>query len=701
MPDLNQHLTSQQLAAVDHSGGPMLVVAGAGSGKTRVLVYRLARLVADGEPPANILLMTFTNRAAREMMQRAEEMLSGDIRGMTGGTFHHVGNLLVRRYAGRLGLDPGFTIIDREDAKHLMKSCREEAAAEFGKKYFPNAAELVRISGFSQNTLQSLSAALKRLFPVSAAVEEGVRQALELYQQRKAELKVADFDDLLTYFYRLLRDHADVRASLGAQFRHILVDEYQDTNRIQGEIVDALAAAHRNLCVVGDDAQSIYSFRGADFNNIMQFTERYPDAAVYRLEDNFRSASSILDIANINISCNQRRLPKLLRSARTAGTSPLLIRCYDGNQQAELAAEHIQHLLAAKVPAEEIAVLYRSHYHSMEIQMQLRRWDIPFQVRGGLRFFEQAHVKDLLAFLRVLENPRDQTAWMRLLPMLPGVGRRTAEKAARLMAAERQQLPKRLEELQPKIPAKGREEFSIMSGALKKGLALWPSPEAVLETALNSCYNDYMFSNFQSPERRSEDLQGVINYAGQYSMAADFLGDVTLSSEYSGDPGQEMTGQANAPGQVVLSTVHQAKGLEWQAVLIPWLTEGRFPASQSLDSDEALEEERRIFHVALTRARDWLALYQPRAQYMRKKGLIKLEASRFVQELPADMLYAIDAERMTPPFGALLAGSDPSALEKHADNETAQPAEPWDNEFFEDEPPTAWLDDDMPVVWRD
>ncbi len=420
--DFSKELNSEQLAVATAPGGPMLVIAGAGSGKTRALTYRLGWLVGNGVDPSRIMLVTFTNRAAREMLSRVEVLVKQKTRDIWGGTFHHIANRILRHYGKSLDISPDFTILDREDSRDLIASCIQEAGVDIHKRRFPQKAVLGAICGFIQNTLEPLDIVLTKRYPMFVQEHDDIQKVLVLYNEKKRQRQLMDFDDLLAYWLRLLSEDENVRKILSEQFIHILVDEYQDTNAIQGAIVDLLAARHRNITVVGDDSQSIYSFRGASFENIISFRQRYPDAQEYKLETNYRSIPEILTLANASIARNSRRLPKELRALRPSGLKPAIVTTHDHFVQSRFIAEYILHLLDEGRKLNDIAALYRSHWHSLEIQLELQRRNIPFHVRGGLRFFEQAHMKDVICFMRILQNPHDELAWLRILKMLPRVG---------------------------------------------------------------------------------------------------------------------------------------------------------------------------------------------------------------------------------------------------------------------------------------
>jgi len=643
--DFSRELNEEQLAVATAPGGPMLVVAGAGTGKTRALTYRLAWLVAHGVDPSRILLVTFTNRAAREMLHRVEALVHERTRRLWAGTFHHIGHRILRQYAGKLGIRPDFSIIDRGDARDLMGSCLVQAGIDVRRRRFPQKSVLVSISSFLQNALEPLEAVLAKRYPMFLDDAERIRRVLEVYAARKKERGLVDYDDLLTGWLVLLKEHPDVREALAEQFHHILVDEYQDTNAIQGEIVDLLAAKHRNLCVVGDDSQAIFSFRGASFQNIVTFPRRYPDATIYRLETNYRSTPEILALANASIARNTRRLPKNLRAVRPSGLKPALVPCHDHFVQSRFVAEYILHLLDDGRELRDIAVLYRSHWNALEIQLELQRRKIPFRVRGGLRFFEQAHIKDVLAFLRIVNNPRDELSWRRILQMLPRVGTRLAERLWEHVAGAAHPLEEALKaETEAVFPSDARPFYRELARHLR-GLAALTAPADMIEFVMREFYDDYLVSHYDGATLRREDIRGFASFASQYNTLEAFLADVALAGEYSGET---VVAGPVEDEFVTLSTVHQAKGLEWPVVIIPWLADGRFPTDFAINTLEDEEEERRVFHVAVTRAKDELYLVVPQFHRMRGGGNVIMKPSRFIMELSPDAYERMELEEGLP-----------------------------------------------------
>jgi DNA helicase II / ATP-dependent DNA helicase PcrA len=633
-PDFSAELNPEQLGVATAPGGPMLVIAGAGSGKTRALTYRLAWLVAQGVDPGRILLVTFTNRAAREMLSRVGLLIKRETADMWGGTFHHIANRILRKYGQRIGVQPDFTILDREDARDLIASCVAETGVDTRERRFPQKAVLAAISSFMQNTLEPLDRVLVRRYPMFIKERDGIEKVLMTYISRKRAGQMLDYDDLLAGWLELLTYHQDIREQLQGSFDHILVDEYQDTNAVQAAIVDMMAAGHRNVCVVGDDSQSIYSFRGANFENIVSFRERYPDAREYRLETNYRSTPQILALANESIALNERRLHKVLHAVRGSGLKPSIVTCHDHFVQSRFVAEYILQLLDEGRKLNDIAVLYRSHWHSMEIQLELQRRNIPFEVRGGLRFFEQAHIKDMLCCLRILNNQHDELAWQRVMRMLPRVGAVLAQRLWQHVSTSENPLAAAQSDAAERLfPAPARPFYKEFTGLLSEVSRLG-SPADAIEEIVKKFYGDYANTHYDGASMRLEDIKGLANFAGQYNDVGAFLADVALAGEFAGET--VVTGPTEMEF-VILSTVHQAKGLEWPVVLIPWMADGRFPTDMAINTQEDLEEERRVFHVAVTRAKDELYLIVPQVWSRRGGVVVMMKPSRFLMELRPDV----------------------------------------------------------------
>src|SRR5688572_16825163 len=429
-------LNEEQFRVVTARPKATLVVAGAGTGKTRAITYRVAYLIEQGVPPQRILLATFTNRASREMLRRVESLTGNqNVHRIWGGTFHRIANMMLRRHATSIGYDANFSILDSEDARDLIALCIEDAAIDTKAKRFPKPEVVQDIISFANNTDLPIENVIAGKYPYFEMLTAQIRRVDSIYQVRKKERNVMDYDDLLLNWKRLLVEKPDIADLYAEQFQHILVDEYQDTNRLQAEIIDLLAVKHRNVMVVGDDAQSIFAWRGAEFTNIYEFPDRYPEATVYKLETNYRSTPEILGLANTSIANNRRQFPKMLTAVKKSRDfKPAMVPCSNVEQQSAFIASRILELRDEGTSLEEIAVMYRSHYHSIELQLELSRRNIPYRVQSGVRFFEQAHIKDVISYLRIIVNPRDELAWKRVLKMIPGVGNATANRVYEVIA---------------------------------------------------------------------------------------------------------------------------------------------------------------------------------------------------------------------------------------------------------------------------
>ncbi len=630
--DYEKELNEEQLKVVMALDGPILVIAGAGSGKTRVVTYRVAHLLERGVSPQSILLLTFTNKAAREMLHRVEHLIRIDTRYIWGGTFHHIGNMILRQNSRLIDFRPNFTILDNEDAKDVIELAIGEAKIDRKERRFPKGQVLKEMFSYSVNTMTDLEDAVRDRFPYFLDILDEIEVVQRSYTGKKKAANAMDFDDLLYFWHRILGEDEALRKYYAALFTHILVDEYQDTNKIQAEIIDSMGLINRNVTVVGDDAQSIYSFRGANFQNILEFPKRYPEARVYRLETNYRSTPEILDLANNSISHNTRQFEKNLRAVKTTGIPPVVTALRDVIQQAEFVAQRILELRDEGTPLSEIAVLYRAHYHCMELQMEMTRRDIPFEVRSGLRFFEQAHIKDVVAFLRVMVNGTDEISWKRILKMFPRIGKKTADRLYDyLKSFENPVALFTTREINQKFAAIHRTTVDTLSKlfAELEELQRLEAPGDMISTVLKHGYLEYLRYTYPNHENRLEDINQLIDFSTGYDSLVSFLSELSLMSGISGEE-VESAGQEGE--KVVLSTIHQAKGLEWRVVFLIWCAEGRFPNPKAVEEGET-EEERRLFYVASTRAMDELYLCYPLLTFDRQAGHIILKPSRFIAEL--------------------------------------------------------------------
>jgi DNA helicase-2/ATP-dependent DNA helicase PcrA len=634
--DYGKELTEEQLPIVTAPGGPMLVIAGAGSGKTRTVTYRVAYLVESGIPLDRILLVTFTNKAAREMLSRVEMLLKRDVKGIWGGTFHHVGNIILRRHADLIGYQKNYTILDRADSKDLIDACIGESNIDVKTRRFPKGDALQSIFGLATNKQKNIVDTIAYNYPQFESLTDDVERIFNLYRDRKKKHNLMDFDDLLYLWWKVLAENPEVAQRYSKKFLHVLVDEYQDTNLIQAKIVDILASGHRNLMVVGDDSQSIYSFRGAHFKNIINFPKHYKDSKLYKLEINHRSTPEILNLANESISQAEEKFNKTLKPRRPEGEKPVVVPLTTVHEQAAFVAQRMLELREEGLSLNDVAVLYRSHYQSMEIQMELTKRGIPFEIRSGLRFFEEAHIKDVLAHLKIFHNPRDEISWDRILKLLERVGPRTAEKIFQHL----NQSPKPLEEIFTEavaklIPKGGERAFRAFQELLKKIEEQIDHPSEMIRTIIQSNYEEYLKNQYPNYRERLEDLEQLGSYATQYKDLEELLSSLALVSGIESETIVE--GEKGDSEACILTTIHQAKGLEWKAVFVVWLADGRFPSYLSFGKDEEMEEERRLFYVAVTRAKDQLYLTYPLI-YSGYDGEILMKVSRYLEELP-DTLY--------------------------------------------------------------
>ena len=649
--DFAKALNEQQLAAVTSPAGAHLIIAGAGSGKTRTLTYRVAWLIEQGYRPGEILLLTFTNKASREMLDRVNELLPGASEGLWGGTFHSIGHRILRRHPEAVGFAQGFTIMDREDQEELIESVVARLGFRTNDKRFPKGEVLAELMSLGCNTGESLRTLLARRYRYFIDLEEQIAQVAAAYEGRKKQVNAFDFDDLLSKTHELLLTNPEITSSYQRRFRAILVDEYQDTNRLQASLIDTFAATHRHVIVVGDDAQSIYSWRGADFANILEFPKRYPEAVVHKIETNYRSVPEVLELANASIRNNPRQFPKELRAVRKPSvTKPALVPLATNNEQASFIAQRVLELHDEGIDFREIAVLYRAHYHSMEIQLEFTRRGIPFGITSGLRFFEQAHIKDVAAFMKFSVNPHDEVAFKRMVRLLPGIGSKTAENlwntSSKLLDGSRRFA---LLEQGCKLPAKAAKGWSQLVATL---LELVPegkpaAPSEMITAVTTSLYDEYMQAKFANYEARRDDLTTLANYGKQFDQTDEFLAQLTL---LGGTETSEVKGRDEEEDRVCLSSIHQAKGLEWQAVFLAWLTEGMFPGTRSMEDDTALEEERRLFYVGVTRCKDELYLTYPELRLNAGYSEAFQRPSRFLEELPVALTERWEVSRAMSKF---------------------------------------------------
>jgi DNA helicase II / ATP-dependent DNA helicase PcrA len=638
--DFSKHLNERQLQAVTAPDGPVLVIAAAGTGKTRTLTHRVAWLAMEREiDPSQILLLTFTNRAAREMLDRAEQLVGGDVSRPWGGTFHHAANRILRRHAPLIGYGNDYTILDEDDSTRLMKSCIADLGLK--DKQFPKPKVLSGIFGLAANREMPIDETIEASFGEHADCVDGVLQVHRLYGEKKRALNAMDFDDLLANGLKLLREHARVADSYRDRFLHVLVDEYQDTNKLQADFVDLIAGRRRNLMVVGDDFQSIYSWRGAEVQNMLSFEQRYEGALKITLEENYRSTPGILEVANQVIAGNPDQYQKVLRPTRAADVKPTMAKVTDGGHQARYVVDKVRQLLAAgAVRPSEVAVLYRSHYQALDLQLELVRAKLDHVVVSGVRFFEQAHVKDACTLPRLAVNPADSLAFGRLMELFPKVGPKRVQTMWKALgghfnlrdAEKREQalslLPKEAQPLWKGIVER------IFPGGEDDGKVL-DRPDELVFRFNEAFYDAYAKDEFENAKSRQDDIEELMRFSGSYKNTAEFLSEMALLTNMDAEQDKHKGQSSNA---IRLTTIHQAKGLEWKAVFVLWLAEGMFPPTRSLEESGNLSEERRLFYVAVTRAKDYLWLCVPRMRRARDGGCQLCMPSRFIDEIDPALL---------------------------------------------------------------
>jgi DNA helicase-2/ATP-dependent DNA helicase PcrA len=624
-------LNPAQAEAVRTVFGPLLVIAGAGSGKTRTITCRMAYLVAQGVPPEKILLLTFTRKASREMIERAGSLLKMDCDKIMGGTFHSLCQYMLRFYGHLLGYKSSFTILDRSDTEDLINLLRNSLGLAERKKRFPRKDTLANIYSKMINQKKSLEEILSSEYPQFLDHYYEIERLFAEYINYKKEHQLMDYDDLLLNWLEVLRNFPKVREEVGKRFEFIMVDEYQDTNTLQGEIIKYMGESHKNVMVVGDDSQSIYGFRGANYRNIFEFPKLFPDTKIIKLEQNYRSTQCILDLANAIISNSKIKYTKNLFTQKKEGKKPVLFKAKDETESSKFVADRILELREKGIKLSQMAVLFRSAYHSFDLEVELTKRGIPFVKYGGLKLLESAHVKDFVAFLKIISNPEDFLSWHRVLLLLEGIGPKSTEKIINYLKQNSLNIKEILERLTFQFP---QEEFKELTILLKE---LWGDKKTPSETLL-AVWNFYksIFERvyYEDFFKREKDIEGIIALSEKYNSLEEFLTDLILEP-------LEITDIENSIKDedcLILSTVHSAKGLEWHTVFIISLIEGRFPSIYSVHNEEELEEERRLFYVAVTRARENLFLVAPMTVYIPGEGKTLAKLSRFIREIPSSLL---------------------------------------------------------------
>lgn len=615
----SKELNAEQLKIVKKTEGPCLVLAGAGSGKTRVLVYKVCYIIEQGVDPSSILLVTFTNKAAREMIKRIEQIMGHYPAGLYAGTFHHIGNRLLRVHGDDLNIKPNYTILDEEDSISLIKDTLENFSG--GREDFPEASRIKNILSLSANTAEGIKDIISARMPKFSSFIPQIEAIAKEYQKRKSKTGLLDFDDILLFWYRLMKNN-NAGAKIAEKFRYIFVDEYHDTNKLQSLILYQMARTHKNITVVGDDAQSIYSFRGATINNILEFPRIYPETETFYLNTNYRSTPQILDLANNIIRHNKMQFPKNLKSVRENGIKPVIVRCYFPKDEAAFVAQRVLQLIDSGVAAFDIGVLFRSRYQSAHLEIELNKFQIPYIMRGGLRFFEQAHIKDTLAYFRIIENFNDLLAWKRIFALTRGIGQKTVEKLAGLLSesAGLKEFSEKLEK-ERQTAAVGNNLKAILR--LLDKIAVKDIPSGI-DCIMEAGYLEHIERRYKDFEERKEDIDMLKALSASYSSLSDFLSEASLQEYSKGE-------QTFVKSPLILSTIHQAKGLEWKIVFIIGVSGNHFPHPYSKSDINALEEERRIFYVAVTRAKEDIYISYYKRDFYRP---FPNKKSVFIQDIP-------------------------------------------------------------------
>ncbi len=620
--DYEAELNESQFQVVKSFHGPILVVAGAGSGKTRTLTYRVARMIESGIPPESILLLTFTRKASQEMLRRAAALLDARCEKVSGGTFHSFGNMVLRRYGKSVNLAPGFSILDQSDTEDVIKLLVDQSGLNKKDRNFPKKKTIHTIFSKAINKDASIEEIVGQYYHSYLLEVEELQTLCRQFIAYKLKQQLLDYDDLLVYTRKLLKEDEELRRRLSDHYRYIMVDEYQDTNPIQAQIVRLLAATHDNVMAVGDEAQSIYSFRGADYRNILEFPKKFSGTTIIKLEENFRSVQPILNLTNDVIKQARESFEKNLFTRKSGGALPVLVPALNERQQSQFVAQRILELQDEGVLLADMAILFRSSFHAFDLELELNKRNIPFVKVGGIKFIEAAHIKDVLAHLRVLANPLDTVSWRRILLLLGGVGPKTASRIIEQIQSEENASAWLAE-----YPKKAKSTLDLQR--LGRTLVeIQPLPPAEQVQSLREYYSPILHSLYDDAQKREQDLEQLNIITEQFSSLERFLTEMTLEppSRSVDDIAQTEAGDEDL---LTLSTIHSAKGLEWHTVFVIWLLEGRFPSAYSIDDNDALEEELRLLYVAATRAMTNLYLTYP--SFDSQWGNYFSRPSRFLQ----------------------------------------------------------------------
>jgi DNA helicase II / ATP-dependent DNA helicase PcrA len=634
--ELIHSLNPSQREAVMFRKGALLVIAGAGSGKTRTLTHRVAALVDEGVAPRSILLLTFTRKAAAEMLNRAKSLLDERCEKVSGGTFHSFANAILHRYSKEIGFSSGYAVIDRADAEDLISMIRKEKELSSRYRLFPKKKTLMDIFSRSANKAKTIEDIVLHEYAHFSPATDGIALVHEEYRKNKMIHGFMDYDDLLIFLRNLLAENQLLREKISASYQYIMVDEYQDTNKVQADILYLLSSANKNIMVVGDDSQSIYAFRGANFKNIMRFPEIFPESRIIRLEENYRSIQPILSLTNRIIEGALEKYEKTLFTQKKGGMTPVLVEAADELSQSEFLVDCIHDLVGTGVRLSEIAVLFRAGYHSFGLEVELARENIPFNKVGGFKFMESAHIKDVLGHMRVLCHPRDRISWQRILMLVEKVG---AAKARKIYDAVVKEKRGHFGFIENVFPAGIEKHLGPVKALYREISARNPSVRELGEIILEY-YTPIMRKKFDDYPKRTKDLEQLILMMDRYDDLAAFLTDMALEPPNTSSNDVMDTGTSEED-RLTLSTIHSAKGLEWHTVFIIWTLDGRFPSIYAMENEASLEEERRLMYVAATRAEENLYFVYPGNFYDRNEGIVLNRPSRFLDEMGDDILEKI------------------------------------------------------------
>jgi DNA helicase-2/ATP-dependent DNA helicase PcrA len=640
--DFESNLNDEQLEVVNNIHGPMLIIAGAGSGKTRTIVYAVAKLLSSGVYPSQIMLVTFTNKAASEMIKRVESLLGKRPKGIWAGTFHSIANRFLRIYCKTLNMKPNYTIMDEGDAKALMKLAISDTDVSELEQRFPTSAQAKDILSFSINCNKTIEEVVLWKYPHynDEAIIAKMKQVFKIYAKKKEADSLLDFDDLLVFWNRLLEER-DVARMIAKRIQYVLVDEYQDTNYIQDDIIHKIVKNNpeQNVIAVGDDAQSIYAFRGANFQNILRFEKRYKNCKRHTITYNYRSRPQILELANDSIKHNKKQFKKKMKPTRPEGLIPYQVNVGSEDDQARFITNQVLKLRDDGFALNEMAVLYRAASHSIRIEVELQAKNIPYEVRAGVSFFERAHIKDLLAHLKVIENPYDEVSWSRILGIVGGIGQTSNSKIRKALLSTDAPMKKLLDKRFYTTKLSGIPKIGVKNLVKHVTTVADITPQddpATMINRITQSLEDYIKTKYNTPDQRLEDLNQLAIYSQKFGTIQRFLENLSLNRSTIESKTVMMGSQQEDEPPLVLSTIHRAKGLEWRAVFIPMLCENLFPTSRVVGDDEAFEEERRVFYVAVTRAKDQLYLISP--SIVQKFGRFETSRlSQFVEELSEDV----------------------------------------------------------------